>query len=140
MNGVAREQIRCLAVIQCSIARERCSGARCVMAFTNRDKFFRGYGPDTVLVPIPCGGCPGRRVSRLLANLSRTMKHHGITQEQIIVHLSSCICLDSSHYPVCPHVDYIRRILRRRGFRCADGSVESEVAARRREEGRYEDD
>lgn len=137
---VSRSQIRCVTVLQCDVARERCSGARCVMAFNKRDKFFAEYPPQTIFVPMTCGGCPGRRISRLLANLRHVMKNNGIKADQIMVHLSSCMSLDSNHYPVCPHVDYIRHMLRRRGYRFADGSVESDVAAKRRAEGVYTDD
>ena len=66
------------------------------MDFTARQQHFAGYGPDVIFVPMPCGGCPGRRVSRLLAQLRKVMKSKlGVTPEQIAVHLSSCMVYDS---------------------------------------------
>lgn len=138
--AASRTDIKAVFVVQCEVSRERCAGGHCALAFHHRRDAFAGYGPDVIFVPLPCGGCPGRRVSRLTRLMERLLKKEQIERDRIAVHLASCLVFDSKHYPPCPHVDYIRRILRRRGFAMVDGSFLSEQSAKRRAEGVYEND
>ena len=132
---------RCVAVVQCHISHERCAGIRCAVGFARREHHFASYGPEgTYYVPFTCGGCPGRRVSRLAVNLIRKMKQQGVEREHITVHLASCIVHDSFHYPPCPHADYMRRILKRRGLRVVEGTYVSAKAEARRRSGEYDKD
>lgn len=55
-----------------------------------------------------------------------------------MIHLSSCMVTDSSHYPPCPHLGYIEKILKRKGVKVKKGSYKSKTAQRRRDEGIYE--
>jgi len=133
-----QEKTKCVAVIQCEIAHERCSGAQCAAAFADRKHCFADYGDQVVYyVPFSCGGCPGRRVSRLVSNLKTVMGRRGVEQEEIVVHLSSCMVFDNGHYPPCPHVDDIKLILARKGFAVAEGSHISQQAEAKRQDGTY---
>ena len=134
-----RNDVRCVVVVQCHIAHERCSGAQCATAFANREHRFADYGPETrYYIPFTCGGCSGRRTSRLLRNVRRVMKREGVEPEQIVVHLSACVVNENSHYPPCPHLDYLKRIITRQGFRIVEGTYVSETARKRREAGGYD--
>ncbi|HAO93781.1 MAG: hypothetical protein A2X99_01380 [Deltaproteobacteria bacterium GWB2_55_19] len=134
-------KIRIIGVIQCDFARERCSGFGCMNSFTQRiDAFARYKDNDKImLVPFNCGGCPGRRISRVAANLiKRAQKKAEVEKDEIVIHLASCIVTDNGHYPPCPHIDYIEKILKRKGLKVKKGSYKSKTATRRREEGLYE--
>jgi predicted metal-binding protein len=130
---------RCVAVVQCAVAQERCAGVHCALAFHRREHHFAGYGPDTIYMSMSCGGCPGRRVSRLAANLKNMMrKEAGLEPSEIVVHLAACVVTDNGHYPPCPHLDYIKTILARKGLRVVEGTYVSATAAQRRKTGSYQ--
>lgn len=136
-----KKKIKLLGVIQCDFARERCSGFGCMNSFTKRIDAFSRYPKDDglMLVPFNCGGCPGRRISRLASNLiKRAQKKAEIEKSEISIHLASCIVTDNGHYPPCPHIDYIEKILKRKGLKVVKGSYKSKTATKRREEGIYE--
>ena len=132
--------VKCVAVIQCHIAHERCPGARCAVVFARREDRFAGYPKDASIfyVPFTCGGCPGRRVSRLVTQLRKAMQKAGVEPGEIVFHLASCLSNDNAHYPPCPHLVYIEKILARKKARVVRGSRISATAERRREEGLYE--
>ncbi|MBI5453103.1 MAG: CGGC domain-containing protein [Deltaproteobacteria bacterium] len=134
-------KVRIIGVIQCDFARERCSGFGCVNSFAERIDAFARYKENEkiMLVPFNCGGCPGRRISRVAANLiKRAKKKAEVEKDEIVIHLASCIVTDNGHYPPCPHIDYIKKILKRKGLKVKRGSYKSKTATRRREEGLYE--
>lgn len=133
-------KVRLIGVIQCDFARERCSGFGCMNSFTQRIDAFAGYtGSGIMAVPFNCGGCPGRRISRVASNLiKRAKKKAGIEKEEIVIHLASCIVTDNGHYPPCPHMDYIEKILKRKGLEVKKGSYRSKTAQKRRDEGLYD--
>ncbi len=133
--------VKLIAIIQCDFAKERCSGFACINSFTNRVDGFTAYeGKDGIMaVPFNCGGCPGRRISRTTANLiRRAKKKAGIEKDEIVVHLASCMVTDNGHYPPCPHLDYIEKILKRKGLKVRKGSYRSKTAQKRRDDGLYE--
>jgi len=70
-------------------------------------------------------------------NVRKVMTKSGVEQDEIVVHLASCVVNDNGHYPPCPHVDDMRLILSRKGFRVADGSRISQRAEQRRQNGTY---
>ena len=112
-----------------------------MISFTQRiDAFARYRENDKImLVPFNCGGCPGRRISRVAANLiKRAQKKAEVEKDEIVIHLASCIVTDNGHYPPCPHIDYIEKILKRKGLKVKRGSYKSKTATRRRDEGLYE--
>ena len=135
------KDVKLIGVIQCDFAKERCSGFSCVNSFHKRIDAFEDYPDDgkIMVIPFNCGGCPGRRIGRSVENLmSRAKKKAGIEKEEIVIHLSSCMVTDNAHYPPCPHLDYIGKILEKKGVTVRKGSYKSKTAEMRREEGRYE--
>jgi predicted metal-binding protein len=136
--SAAKPEVKCVAVVQCAVAQERCAGVHCALAFHRREHHFAGYGPDIIYMSMSCGGCPGRRVSRLAANLKNMLgKGAGIEPSEIVVHLAACVVTDNGHYPPCPHLDYIKTILARKGLRVVEGTYVSATAEKRRQSGHY---
>jgi len=132
-------EVKCVAVVQCAVAQERCSGAHCALSFHRREHFFADYGPDVLYLSISCGGCPGRRVSRLASHLKRLLAREAkIEPHQIAVHLSACVVNENAHYPPCPHLDYIKTILARKGLNVVEGSYVSATSEERRRTGYYD--
>ncbi len=128
-----------VAVVQCEVMRERCSGADCAVRFAGRRDLFAEHDSDvSVYIPITCGGCPGRRVARLAAHLKKHMAKNQVTTDEVVVHLSSCIVNDNHHGPPCPHIDDIKLMLARQGFtRLIEGSKISSGAEKKRATGVY---
>ena len=135
------KSVKLVGIIQCDFAKERCSGFACVNSFHERIDAFTKYQKDAniMVVPFNCGGCPGRRIGRVTENLiKRARKKANIEKNEIVIHLSSCMVTDSAHYPPCPHLDYIEKILSRKGVKVRKGSYKSKTAQKRRDEGIYE--
>ncbi|MCQ2374096.1 MAG: CGGC domain-containing protein, partial [Phascolarctobacterium sp.] len=55
----------------------------------------------------------------------------------VVVHLASCIVSDNYHNPPCPHREYIKEIVERKGFPVVLGSYISKAATKKREAGIY---
>lgn len=103
-----------IAVVRCETVSEVCPGVACFKAFNQRKLNFKEYGPDAEIVGFfTCGGCPGRRIPRLVDNL----KKYGLD----VVHLSSCMLLKDS-YPACPHIEEIKRNLEFKGVKVVLGT------------------
>ncbi|NLW91151.1 MAG: CGGC domain-containing protein [Syntrophomonadaceae bacterium] len=103
-----------IAVVRCETVSEVCPGVACFKAFNHRKQSFKPYDQDAEIIGyFTCGGCPGRRVSRLVDSL----KKHGLD----VVHLSSCMKL-SGNYPPCPHYDEIRKNIESKGIEVVDGT------------------
>ena len=135
------QNVKLIGIIQCDFAKERCSGFACIKSLHERIYDFTKYPKDAniMVVPFNCGGCPGRRIGRVTENLiKRAKKKANIEKEEIVIHLSSCMVTDSAHYPPCPHLDYIEKILERKGVKVKKGSYKSKTAQKRRDEGIYE--
>jgi len=131
---------RVIGLVQCDFAKERCSGFGCMNSFANRNDYFAGYEDNVILVPFNCGGCPGRRIPRIAENLiKRAKKKADIRESEIIIHLASCMVTDNGHYPPCPHLDYIKKMLKRKSLPFAEGSYIGKTAAKRRGQGMYEE-
>lgn len=103
-----------IAVLRCETVSEVCPGVGCLKAFYDRREFFRDYEKDVMLLGFfTCGGCSGRRVSRLVKALLK----HGLTT----VHLSSCMLMEDG-YPKCPHLDEIKTTLQKSGLKIVEGT------------------
>ncbi len=103
-----------IAIVRCDIVSEVCPGVACFKAFNKRKVHFTKYGKDTEIIGFfTCGGCPGRRVSRLVDSL---MKHNIDA-----VHLSSCMLTERS-YPRCPHLEEIKQTILRKGVKVVEGT------------------
>ncbi|VVB97843.1 CGGC domain protein [uncultured archaeon] len=108
------EKITKIAVVRCDIVSETCPGVACFKAFNRRKVHFEGYGKDAEIIGFfTCGGCPGRRVFRLVDSLIK----HGVD----VVHLSSCMLMEGG-YPKCPHIDEIKQMIIKKGVKVVEGT------------------
>ncbi|HMB46568.1 MAG TPA: CGGC domain-containing protein, partial [Candidatus Methanoperedens sp.] len=98
-----------IAVVRCDIVSETCPGVACFKAFNKRKVHFEQYGKDAQIIGFfTCGGCPGRRIFRLVDSL---LKH-----DVDVVHLSSCMLLEKS-YAKCPHIEEIKQMITVKGVK-----------------------
>jgi len=103
-----------IAVVRCDIVSETCPGVACFRAFNKRKVHFEEYGKDAEIIGFfTCGGCPGRRIFRLVDSL---LKHN-----VDVVHLSSCMLMEGG-YPKCPHIDEIRQMIIKKGVKVVEGT------------------
>ena len=103
-----------IAVLRCEIVSEVCPGSGCLKALNARRVHFKDTPDDAELIGfVTCGGCSGRRVSRLMKSLLKS----GLTT----VHLSSCMLMDGD-YPKCPHLDGIKHTIEKLGLKIVEGT------------------
>ncbi len=103
-----------IAIVRCETVSEVCPGIACFKALQQRRAYFEDYGPDTEIIGFfTCGGCPGRRVSRLVEKLK--------PYKLDVLHLSSCMMLENT-YPACPHKDEIKKIVEAMGIKVVCGT------------------
>ncbi|MBU2702720.1 putative metal-binding protein [Sporomusaceae bacterium BoRhaA] len=128
-----------VVIIQCDIAHKRCSGFACTNAFYNKDGVFKDYDNTVRYISFTCGGCCGKGVAAKLEHFSKKLaKKSNITKDEVVVHLSSCMVTENHHSTRCPHADYIRNIVAKKGYKSVvEGSYISAGATRKREEGIY---
>ena len=104
-----------IAIVRCDRISEACPGSACLLSLQARKVNFKTYGENAQLVAMfTCGGCPGRRISRLLNNLMKT-----ITVD--VVHLSSCMVKDA-YQPPCPHRKEIVTMIQKKGLTVVEGT------------------
>ena len=128
-----------IAIVQCHLVKQRCSGYFCEKSFHERQGGFAEYDPGKAYrtLYLTCGGCCGRALHRKLSNLVHKIKDEGVTKDRIVVQLSSCITKDNYHGPPCPHLDYLKDLIGRLGLDvCEDTSISGKSEARR-EAGTY---
>lgn len=128
-----------VVIIQCDIAHRRCSGFACTNAFYNKDEVFNTYDDATRYISFTCGGCCGKGISSKLEHLSKKLKiKNNISKDEVALHLSSCMTTDNYHYDRCPHIDYIKDIVLKKGYKnVIEGSFISKNAENKRNEGNY---
>lgn len=132
------ENVKYLVVIQCDLAHRKCSGFACTNSFYDKTGKFEGYNSETKYISFTCGGCCGKSVSAKLDHfVKRLIKNTEVKREEIAVHLASCMTTDNYHYDRCPHIDYIKNIVKKRGFVAVEGSYLSKGAHIKREKGVY---
>lgn len=134
------EQKQYIVILQCHIVKERCPGYQCERALHERTGGFAEYPKDKSYryLSLTCGGCCGRATHRKLANLVKVIaKKEGIGKDRIVVHLASCITNDNYHAPPCPHLAYLKTLIARLGLDMRAGTVISQKAEQRRQEGKY---
>lgn len=131
--------IKYVVIIQCDIAQRRCSGFACTNAFYNKEEAFKDYDDATRYISFTCGGCSGKGVAVKLEQLSKKLNTKtDINKNEVVVHLSSCMVHDSYHSDRCPHADYIKSIVIKKGYKnVVDGSFINANATRKRKEGIY---
>ena len=128
--------IKYIVVLQCNIVLQRCSGFYCEDSFWNRTGGFADYPAETPVryMSISCGGCCGRATLRKLSQLLKLLrKNSDIVPDEVILHFSSCICKENFHGPKCPHYDYLKELVERKGLRWREGTRISELAEQRRD-------
>jgi predicted metal-binding protein len=129
-----------VAIVQCHIVKEHCSGYNCERAFSERLGGFSVYPEDKMyrMLNLTCGGCCGRAVHRKLSNLIRRIKkQEGIGKDRIVVQLASCLTKDSFHSSPCPHLDYLRGLLTKLGLDVCEDTYINETSEKRRKAGLY---
>jgi len=130
-----------IVVVQCHIVMERCSGYFCEKAFNERNGGFVLYPKEKEYrtIYLTCGGCCGKAVHRKINDLIRMIKiKEEIDRSRIIVHLASCIAKDSYHGPPCPHIDYLRTMIKEKlSLDLLEYTTISEIAEERRKKGVY---
>ncbi len=104
-----------IAIVRCETVAEVCPGIACFKAFNKRAQHFQTYADKEVeiLGYFTCGGCPGRRVSRLVDTL--------LKYDLAVVHLSSCMVMEGD-YPVCPHKEEIKKCIESKGVKVVEGT------------------
>ena len=131
-----------LVIVQCHIVKERCSGYLCERAFHEKSGCFEQYNDnkDMRLLTMTCGGCCGRATQRKLVNLLEKIKKiEGITRDDIVVHLASCVAFESHHGPKCPHKEYLIDLIQKKlKIEVREGSNISKTTEALREKGVYE--
>lgn len=128
-----------VVIIQCDIAHKRCSGFACTNAYYNRDELFKDYDDNTRYISFTCGGCCGKTIASKLEHFSKKLKaKNNIDKSEVVVHLSSCMVTDNYHYDRCPHIDYIKNIIEKKGYEnVVEGSYISKGATNKRVKGQY---
>ena len=103
-----------IAIVRCDVVSETCPGVACFKAFNKRKVHFEQYDKDAEIIGFfTCGGCPGRRIFRLVDSL---IKH-----DVDVIHLSSCMLLEKS-YSKCPHIEDIKEMVHKKGVRIVEGT------------------
>ena len=103
-----------IAVVRCDIVSETCPGVACLKAFNKRKVHFEEYGEDAEIIGFfTCGGCPGRRVFRLVDSL--------LKYNVDVIHLSSCMLMEKS-YSKCPHLEDIKQMITEKGVKVVEGT------------------
>ena len=135
--------VKFILIIQCKIARKRCSGFACMKCFYENEGFFEGcgYGPEVRYMPLTCGGCCGMGIASYLEHFSNKLaKQLGLKKDEVAVHLSSCMVTDNYHHDRCQHLEYIKSIVLKKGFKnIVEGTFRSDNATEKRAAGIYKD-
>lgn len=128
-----------VVIIQCDIVQRRCSGFACTNSFYNKAEVFKDYDDTVKYISFTCGGCSGKGVAAKLEHFSKKLnKNTDIKKSEVVVHLSSCMVNESHHSDRCPHADYIKSIVIKKGYEnVVEGTYISKNAKRKREEGIY---
>jgi len=134
------EHKKYVAIVQCHIVKERCSGYNCERAFNERIGGFSIYPREKVYrtLNLTCGGCCGRAVHRKLSNLIRRIKkQEGMEKDSIVVQLSSCITKDNFHSSPCPYLDYLKALIGKLGLDVREDTFINKAAEKQSKVGRY---
>ena len=132
------ENKKFVVIIQCELVHKKCSGFACTDSFYNRDEMFKSYKENTRYISFTCGGCCGKLVSGKLSHFSKKiLKKTDYKKDEVIVHLASCMTSDNYHSDRCPHIDYIKDIIVKRGYDFLEGTKINKNAEIKREKGIY---
>ncbi|AFS78965.1 CGGC domain-containing protein [Gottschalkia acidurici 9a] len=110
--------IKYVVIIQCDLTHRRCSGIACTDAFYKREGMFEKYEEDIRYISFTCGGCCGKSLAAKLEQFAKKSKmFNDLNKGNVFIHLSSCIVTDNHHSDRCPHVDYIKNIILKKGYK-----------------------
>ncbi len=129
-----------IAIVQCHLVKQRCSGYFCEKSFHERTGGFAAYSADEAYrtLYLTCGGCCGKALQRKLSHLVHKIKaREEVTEDRIVVHLASCITKDNYHGPPCPHLDYLKQLIGKLGLDVCEDTTISQKAEERRKAGIY---
>lgn len=134
-----KSAIKYVVVIQCEHSRRRCSGFACSNCFFDKVDGFEGYGEDTKYLAFNCGGCDGTSVSGYLEHFGKKLRGKtDIKKSEVAVHLATCMVTENRHHDRCAHVDYIKDIIRKKGFEnIVEGTFQSKATQKMRAMGKY---
>lgn len=139
-NEVNMDNKEYIAIVQCDLVMQRCSGYFCEKAFHERTGGFSKYPAENSYrtIYMTCGGCCGRALHRKLSNLLQKLKaRERIGKEKVVVQLSSCITKDSYHGPPCPHLDYLKGLISKLKLDMFEDTNISKKAEKLRQAGVY---
>lgn len=128
-----------VVIIQCDLVMNRCSGYNCMKSFYLKYKPFQFYDNSDRYMMMTCGGCCGAKIAAKLEDLSHHLSRDQVNKSNIIVYLASCICSDNYHRPPCPHLQYIKDIINRKGYPVILGTYISKITTQKRKNGEYKD-
>jgi len=104
-----------VAIVRCDRTEESCPGTSCITSFSGRLHTFKDYDEDAELVGFfSCGGCPGRRIFRLI----RSLKEEGGVD---VIHIASCTVKETP-FPKCTHKGDIINSIKNLGVSVVLGS------------------
>ncbi len=131
--------IQLVVIVQCEFASRRCSGQACMQSFYERTGKFENYTSQTRYITFTCGGCCGKGLAVKLEHLTKlNLKKLNLKPEQVALHLASCICKDNYHADICPHLDYLKDLINKKGYKnVVDGTYLSKNATLKRSSGVY---
>ena len=87
---------------------------------------------------INCGGCCGAGIDVKIENLEKRLLANEEKKEDVVIHLSTCICTENHHRLPCPFKNYLKKTIERRGFTVIQGTYISQKASLKRAEGIYQ--
>jgi len=128
-----------VVMVQCDLSRNRCSGFACTETFYNKEGLFKVYDDTTRYISFTCGGCSGKGVSGRMEHFSNKLKKKtNIDKDDVVVHLASCMVTDNYHSDRCPHVDFIKNSIEKKGFmNIVEKTYISKTSTKKRELGIY---
>lgn len=128
-----------VVMIQCEIVKRRCSGFACTDSFYNRNDAFRDYDDNVKYISLTCGGCCGAGLASRLEHFSNKLKKNtDAKKDEVTVHLSSCMVTDNYHHDRCPHADYIKALVVKKGYRnIVEGTYICDISEKKRANGEY---
>lgn len=134
-----KKDIKFVVAIQCAHSRKRCSGFACSNCFFEKADAFSDYSADTKFLTMTCGGCCGAPVAGSLEHFGKKLRAKtDIKKSEVAIHLSTCMVTDNRHHDRCPHVEYIKKIIRKNGFdNIIEGTFRCEATSKMRALGKY---
>ncbi|WGI18022.1 CGGC domain-containing protein [Methanonatronarchaeum sp. AMET-Sl] len=111
------EETTKVAVVRCERISEACAGYGCLTAFNDRKVKFKDMDDAELVGFFTCGGCPGRRVKRLVKKLQSKDRAPNV------IHLSSCMLYgEDMNYIECPSLDEIEDMISSMGIEVVRGT------------------